>query len=102
MQDTPKRERVVKGGKLEPPSKGLKFDHSENEMDKKEYKEAVNALKKEWRKGKKNRDHAVIKNLMDTTFATRRKWIYEERPLVVEVLKSFPPLTSTNAVSFCV
>ncbi len=87
--DTPKR--VTKAGaSLQPPSKRLRANATEIDMSEEDYKEAVSEIKGEWKKGK---NHARLKNLMETTFATRRKWIAEEHPLVTE---NFPCLSSTK------
>ncbi len=82
------RQLVTKEASLQPPSKRLKFNLSENVMDE-EYKEAVSALKTR---------RTGVKHLM---FATQRKWIAQERPLVAEAVESFSFLASIKVVSLC-
>ncbi len=67
----------------------------ENNAD---YLEALSELKQECDK-KRKKNHARIKELMDETFIGRRTWILNDRPLVTEVLDTFPPLSTTKAVS---
>lgn len=55
-------------------------------------------LHTEWKKGKKKRSHSVLLELMEETRGVRQKWISEERPMVSEVVKKFPPLKEYRMV----
>ncbi len=95
---TPKK--TTKEESLQPPSKRWRVDPDENdEISEQEYMEAVSEIKSEWKKAKKNRNQTGVKDLMEVTFATRRKWISSERPLVTDVVENFPCLSSTKVVS---
>ena len=63
------------------------------------YDEDVAVLKLEWKKGRKQRSHAVLKELMNETATQRNKWIIEEKPLISEVIRKFPPLKESRMVS---
>ena len=63
-----------------------------------EYENLVDKLKVEF--SEKSRPKSkTIKTLMEDTFTTRRRWILEEQPKVVEVLAKFPFLNSERWVS---
>ena len=62
------------------------------------YEEAVQDLKAEWKKGRKSRSQAKMKDLMSKTGPMRRKCITEVRPLVSDVLLKFPCLTQSRVV----
>ena len=76
-----------------PPSKRRKTQQDQEdalvECDEDEYEEAVAMLKDEWKKGRKSRSQATIKELMDKTAQLRRRWIEAQRPLVSDVLGKF-------------
>lgn len=82
-----------------PPSKRMKQNEEDNLDDDDNYQGAIDELKAEYRKGKKDRNHSTVKQLMDTTLIRRRKWIMQERPLISEVLQKFSPLTTSKGVS---
>ena len=86
-----------------PPSKRRKTQQDQEdalvECDEDEYEEAVAMLKDEWKKGRKSRSQATIKELMDKTAQLRRRWIEAQRPLVSDVLGKFPCLSQSRAVS---
>ncbi len=63
-----------------------------------EYEEAVQELSKEWKKGKKNRSQAIIKDLMAKTDVGRRNWITKEKPLIADVVLKFPCFSSSRMV----
>ena len=42
---------------------------------------------------------AVIKQLMQDTFACRQQWIDQDSPMVDEVLAEYPPLRNNKTVS---
>ena len=54
-------------------------------------------LAKELKKGIRNK--GSIKSLMIETAPNRRQWILEKRPLVPEVVGTFPPLKEDDFVS---
>ena len=83
-----------------PPSKRLKvaFTGQDTIDDEDTYEEAVRDLKSEWKKGRKSRSQARMKQLMSKTGPMRRKWITEVRPLVSDVLLKFPCLTQSRVV----
>ena len=85
----------------EPPSKRMRYNVCEDNMDEEEYHEAVGDLAVEWRKDKKDRSMSTVKNLFDQTSAQRRCWITNDRPLLSEVLEVFPCLSSSRFVSCC-
>ncbi len=68
-------------------------------MSEEGYREAVSEIQSEWKKLKKSRNQAHFKELMETTYTIRRKWIAEEHPLVSDVIEKFPCLASTKVVS---
>ena len=85
-----------------PPSKRCKTLQDQEdtvECNEDEYEQAVTMLKYEWKKGRKSRSQATIKELMDKTAQLRRGWIEAERPLVSDVLAKFPCLSQSRAVS---
>ena len=89
-------ESSSKSSKSEPPKKRLRMESS-NGLPEEEYALKVTELNQECDKRKKN--HALIKDLMEITFAGRRKWIDERHPYIIEVIEAFPPLSTTKAVS---
>lgn len=62
----------------------MQTDHEEDniESDEDQYEEAISKLAVEWKKGRKTRSQAIVKQLMDNTNTLHRKWIEEECPLV--------------------
>ena len=54
-------------------------------------------LAKEMKKGIRNK--GSIKSLMKETAPNRHQWILEKRPLVPEVVGTFPPLKEYDFVS---
>ena len=84
----------------ETPSKRLKLStEGSQEITDEECKETMDELNQEYKKSKRERNHATIKHLMEATKQHRRKWIMEERPLMSEVLDKFPFLASSKQVS---
>ena len=59
-------------------------------------------LSVEWKKGRKKRNMATIKNLLEKTRGYRQKWICEERPLIYQVLSKFPLLNDSKMVRDCI
>ncbi len=64
-----------------------------------EYLAAMDELNVEVKKPKRERNHATLKHLMETTRQQRRKWIIGERPLVSQILEKYPVLASSKQVS---
>jgi len=58
------------------------------------YKFNATAECKKPRKGKKGYKYSKIKNLMEKTMIQRSMWIFNDKPLVSEVIEKFPFLTS--------
>ena len=84
----------------EPPSKRLKMStEGSQEITDEEYKESMDELNQEYKKSKRERNHATIEQLMKATQQHCRKWIVEEHPLMSEVLDKFPFLASSKKVS---
>lgn len=86
---------------VEPQSKHLRTTADEGEeLSDKEYKEAIEELGAELKKGRKGgRNQATVKELMEKTRKRRRRWIEQDRPLIWEVLDVFPCLGSSRGVS---
>lgn len=82
-----------------PSSKRFKLDQSSQTITDEEFDESLESLRVEFTKSKKSRNQAEIKRLMDLTFDRRRLWITQERPLVNDIVKKFPPLKSSKSVS---
>lgn len=74
-------------------------DEADTSPEDDEYIQAMAELKLECDKQRKKRSQVKIKDLMEKTFNGRRKWIVNDRPLVAEVLKAFPPLGESKDVS---
>lgn len=90
---------IPKSTTLKPPSsKRYKLDQTTTTITDQEFDKALESLKAEFMKGKKSRNQAEIKHLMDLTFDRRRLWITQERPLVNDIVKKFPPLKSSKLV----
>jgi len=83
-----------------PSAKRFKLDQSTTNITDEEFDKSLESLKAEFMKNKKSRNQAEIKNLMDLTFDRRRVWITQERPLVNDIVKKFPPLKSSKSVRF--
>lgn len=64
-----------------------------------DFEEIVGNIELEWKKGKKRRSPAVIKDLMALTAIKRNEWIMEENPLISQVLSKYPVLKDTKIVS---
>lgn len=64
-------------------------------------KEHVACLKKEMKKTS-NKNVTMIRELMDTTYATRRKSVLLEPKAIDEVLKEYPALRLMSEVSYFV
>ena len=71
-------------------------------MDDEVYKEVVSELAAEWRKDKRVRSMATVKNLFDQTSKRRRNWITSEKPLLSDILDKYPCLASSRVVRFSV
>ena len=90
----------------EPPNKVAKgstpsrfYIHPNGEsLPEAEYENLVYQLKVEFTE-KSRPKSKTMKSLMDDTSTTRRKWIVDEQPKVVEVLAKFPFLNSERWVS---
>ena len=90
----------------EPPNKVAKrstpsrfYLHPKGEsLPEAEYEKLVYQLKVEFTE-KSHPKSKTMKSLMDDTFTTRRRWIVDEQPKVVEVLAKFPFLNSERWVS---
>lgn len=86
-----------------PPSKRRKTtiisDEENLEHDEDEYEKAILDLAEEWKKGRRSRSQAVVKDLMDKTGPHRRRWIEQDRPMVSEVLSKFPCFGHSRTVS---
>ena len=96
--------RPVSSHNPEPPHKRMKpcADDDQIGMDDEEdvsYEEMVRDLQSEYRKGRKERNHSVLKQLMEKTRNGRRRWIETERPLVHEAIDTFPCLATSKGVS---
>ena len=64
------------------------------------YEEAIRQIKTEYQKGSTGgKNHATLKQLMDKTQKRRVQWIREERPLVSEIVATFPCLKTSKGVS---
>ena len=68
----------------------------ESEERNETYKEKLNQLNCETRKG--NPESSRIKRLMGETFPGCWQWIRDERPPVSEILALFPPLKESSKV----
>ena len=66
-------------------------------LDATSYERHLAMLTKELKKGIRNK--GSLKSLMRETAPNRRQWILEKRPLVPEVVKTFPPLKEYDFVS---
>ena len=66
-------------------------------LDATSYERHLAMLAKELKKGIRNK--GSIKSLMKETAPNRRQWILEKRPLVPEVVGTFPPLKEDDFVS---
>ena len=84
----------------EPPSKRMRMSVEEDDMDDEEYEEVVSELAAEWRKDKRVRSMATVKNLFDQTSKRRRNWITSEKPLLSDILDKYPCLASSRVVRF--
>ena len=85
-----------------PPSKRRKTttsDEEHHEYDEDEYEKAILDLTDEWKKGRRSRSQAVVKELMDKTGPNRRRWIEQDRPMVADVLSKFPCFGHSRTVS---
>ena len=82
----------------ERPSKRLDLEFMDEDDD--EYDDAVQELQVECSKATKKINQVKIKDLMEKTFKQRRKWIVNDRPLVLEVIERFPPLSNSTNVSY--
>ena len=69
------------------------------ECDEETYMECIANLNEELEKDKPKRK--TLKSLMSCTFAGRRKWITTNRPLVPEIVQTFPLLKTPKYVSHC-
>ena len=93
MQPPSKRQKVAESGH---DCGGEDNEHQSISPD--EYAQAVSDLKLEWKKGRKGRSQAVMKDLMERTASARRQWITQDRPLVSEVVSKFPVLKQSRMV----
>lgn len=97
--------RVLTSSRAEaegPPSKRRKSTASgeeNHEYDEDEYEKAILDLTEEWKKGRRSRSQAVVKELMDKTRPHRRRWIEQDRPMVSDVLSKFPCFVHSRTVS---
>lgn len=104
-RDHPDDERPKRAGgaslNLAPPSKRHKTpaDFEDDELSEEEYKQAIEDLKTEWKKGRSGRSQTKLKKLMDQTHKARRQWIMNEKPMVHDIVKKFPPLKHSRFVS---
>ena len=57
-------------------------------------------LQHECSKRKKDRSLATIQSLTSSTFTSRRKWITNVQPPVVEILEQYPSLKIRKVVSY--
>ena len=64
-----------------------------------EYEVIIEQLKEEHKKKKKYQNHDAILQLMERSLSRRRKWIVENKPLVIEILNKFPLLDTSEVVS---
>lgn len=65
-----------------------------------EYEEAIEQIKTEQQKGSTGgKNHAILKQLMDKTQKRRAQWIRDERPMVSEIIATFPCLNTIKGVS---
>ena len=71
-----------------PPSKRRKTttsDEQHHKYDEDEYEKAILDLTDEWKKGRRSRSQAVVKELMDITGPHRRRWIEQDRRILAGV-----------------
>lgn len=81
-----------------PPSKRMRIDVDDDDMDEEEYEDLVVELAEEWRKDKKDRSMATIKDLFVKTCTKRQYWITKQQPALRDVLAKFPCLSSSRTV----
>ena len=63
------------------------------------YEEAIRQIKTEYQKGSRGgKNHATLKQLMDKTQKRRVQWIREDRPLLSEIVATFPCLKTSKGV----
>ena len=81
-----------------PPSKRLRVSMNDStaQLTQEENEDVVTELKQAYRGDKKKRNHAKIKLLMESQC---REWILEKRPLVAEIVETFPFLSSSKTVN---
>ena len=71
-----------------------------DEITEEEYEEAIEQIKVEHQKGSRGgKNHAVLKQLMDKTQKRRAQWIRDGRPMVSEIIATFPCLSTIKGVS---
>ena len=87
----------------EPPAKRRRmYTGDEPEISDEEYDEAVQELIDEYtlrRNGKKGQGHGRVKELMELTKPRRFLWIYQDQPLITEILQKFPFLKTKRWVN---
>ena len=81
-----------------PPSKRLRVSMNDStaQLTQEEYEDAVTELKQAYRGDKKKRNYGKIKLLMESQC---REWILEKRPLVAEIVETFPFLSLSKTVN---
>lgn len=91
------------GESVSPPAKRIRLaeeDFDVDEITEEEYEEAIEQIKAEYRKGSRGgKNHATLKQLMDKTQKRRVQWIRDGRPLVSEIVATFPCLKTGKGVS---
>ena len=83
----------------EPPSKRARiYSDDDGQIDDEVYMEALQQLQV-LKSHKKGGSHKEIKRLMELTKHRRHMWIREERPMIFDVIATFPCLSTSKWVS---
>ena len=82
------------------PKRQCSAEERDEECDEETYKESITKINEELEKEKPKRKK--LKALMSSTFAGRRHWITTNRPLVPEIIQTFPLLKTPKYVSQCI
>ena len=71
-----------------------------DEITEEEFEEAIEQIKVQHQKGSRGgKNHAVLKQIMDKTQKRRAQWIRDGKPMVSEIIATFPCLNTLKGVS---